>query len=132
MKKGQVIFICTFDPFEKGLAQYSFENLCDEDTTIRLNDGTKKIFFNATDYDKVEDEDVREFLRYVNGEKSDNSFVQTLMREQDVKDEIRQEDIRKLIASLRFYNIPDEGILQQLMERYQLTAEEASAFLNQE
>ena len=153
LKDSYVIFICTFDPFEKGLAQYSFENLCDEDTTIRLNDGTKKIFFNATDYDKAEDEDVREFLRYVNGEKSDNPFVQTLddkvgkvkaskewrreymtllMREQDIKDEIRQEDIRKLIASLRFYNIPDEGILQQLMEKYQLTEEEASAFLNQE
>lgn len=55
-----------------------------------------------------------------------------LMREQDIKDEIRQEDIRKLIASLRFYNIPDEGILQQLMEQYQLTMEEASVFLNRE
>lgn len=55
-----------------------------------------------------------------------------LMREQDIKDEIRQEDIRKLIASLRFYNIPDEGILQQLMEQYQLTMEEASVFLNRD
>lgn len=153
LKESYVIFICTFDPFEKGLAQYTFGNLCEEDTTIRLNDGTKKIFFNATDYDKAEDEDVREFLRYVNGEKSDNQFVQMLddkvvkvksskewrreymtllMREQDIRDETREEDIRKLIASLKFYSIPDEGILQQLMKQYQLTMEEASAFLNQE
>ena len=55
-----------------------------------------------------------------------------MMRERAIKRETRREDIRKLVASLRFYNIPDEGILQQLMEQYQLTMEEASTFLNQE
>ena len=78
LKESYVIFICTFDPFGKEKVQYTFENLCEEDTTIRLNDGTRKIFFNSTDYAKAEDEDVREFLRYVNGEKSDNPFVRTL------------------------------------------------------
>lgn len=155
LKESYVIFICTFDPFEKGLAQYTFENLCEEDTTIRLKDGTKKIFFNSKNYAKAESEDVREFLRYVNGEKSDNPFVRIIdnkvakvksskewrreymtlmMRERAIKretrEETRREDIRKLVESLRFYNIPDEGILQQLMERYQLTMEEASVFLN--
>ena len=126
LKESYVIFICTFDPFEKGLAQYTFENLCEEDTTIRLNDGTKKIFFNATDYDKAEDEDVREFLRYVNGEKSDNQFVQMLddkvvkvksskewrreymtllMREQDIEDETREKDIRLSVEMLKSFQI---------------------------
>ena len=78
LKESYVIFICTFDPFGKGMAQYTFENLCKEDTGIPLNDGTRKIFFNAKNYAKAEDEDVREFLRYVNGEKSENSFVQVI------------------------------------------------------
>ena len=37
LKESYVIFICTFDPFGKELVQYTFENLCEEDTTIRLN-----------------------------------------------------------------------------------------------
>ncbi len=78
LKESYVIFICTFDPFEKRMAQYTFENLCEEDPAIRLNDGTKKIFFNSKSYAKAADEDVREFLRYVNGEKSENPFVQVI------------------------------------------------------
>ena len=155
LKESYVIFICTFDPFGKGMAQYTFENLCKEDTGIPLNDGTRKIFFNAKSYAKAEDEDVREFLRYVNGEKSENSFVQVidnkvakvksskewrreymtlLMRERDIekrtRKETRAEDIQTLIASLRFFGISDEEILQQLVERYHLTSDKANEFLN--
>lgn len=153
LKESYIIFICTFDPFEKGMAQYTFENLCEEDPAIRLNDGTKKIFFNSKSYAKAEDEDVREFLRYVNGEKSENPFVQVidnkvakvksskewrreymtlLMRERDIEKKTRAEDIRTLIASLRFFDISDEEILQQLVERYHLTIDKANDFLNQE
>lgn len=152
LKESYVIFICTFDPFEKGMAQYTFENLCEEDPAIRLNDGTKKIFFNSKSYAKAEDEDVREFLRYVNGEKSENPFVQVidnkvakvksskewrreymtlLMRERDIEKKTRAEGIRTLIASLRFFDISDEEILQQLVERYHLTIDKANEFLNQ-
>ena len=151
LKESYVIFICTFDPFERGLAQYTFENLCEEDTTIRLNDGTKKIFFNATDYDKAEDEDVREFLRYVNGEKSDNPFVRMLddkvvkvksskewrreymtllMREQDIEDETREKDIRLSVEMLKSLQISNQIIIEQLMEKFELTEEEALAFVD--
>ena len=109
------------------------------------------IFFNAKSYTKAEDEDVREFLRYVNGEKSENPFVQVidnkvakvksskewrreymtlLMRERDIEKRTRAEDIQTLIASLRFFGISDEEILQQLVERYHLTSDKANEFLN--
>lgn len=52
--------------------------MCFDDTTLKLNDGTKKIFFNTTDYAEAEDADIREFLRYVNGGKSDNPFVRVI------------------------------------------------------
>ena len=78
LKESYVIFICTFDPFGKGKAQYTFENACLEDKELKLNDEARKIFFNAKDYIKAENEDIREFLKYVNGGKSDNPFVQEL------------------------------------------------------
>lgn len=49
-----------------------------EGKEIRLNDGAKKIFFNASDYINAENEDIREFLKYVNGSKSNNPFVKEL------------------------------------------------------
>ena len=47
LPESSVIFICTFDPFGVGRYVYTFENVCLEDSGIRLNDGTEKIFFNA-------------------------------------------------------------------------------------
>ena len=78
LKESYVIFICTFDPFHQEKAQYTFENFCIEDKELRLNDGAKKIFFNAKDYINAEDEEIREFLKYVNGEKSDSAFVKEI------------------------------------------------------
>ena len=159
LKESYVIFICTFDPFGAGRAQYTFENLCVEDAAIRLQDGTKRIFFNATDYYNAEDEDVREFLRYVNGEKSDNPFVQiieskvakvkanrewrreymTLLTwEQDIRDEAieegrkegRKEDIKILVSMLQSLQISNQVIMEQLMEKFELTEEQVRDFLS--
>ncbi len=54
-----------------------------------------------------------------------------MMRERDIEKKAREEGIRTLIASLRFFSISDEEILQQLMERYELTEEKANDFLRQ-
>ena len=42
-----IMFICTFDPYELGLCQYTFTERCHE-ADLELGDGTTKIFFNAT------------------------------------------------------------------------------------
>ena len=47
LKKSFVIFICTFDPFDKGRHLYTFENRCNEDTSLLLGDETKKVFLNT-------------------------------------------------------------------------------------
>jgi len=47
LKKNYVIFICTFDLFGRDRHIYHFENLCREDPTVRLEDGTEKIFLNT-------------------------------------------------------------------------------------
>ena len=43
-----VIFICTFDPYKKGLSKYTFRERCDEDQGIMLGDKTAKVFYNCT------------------------------------------------------------------------------------
>ncbi len=78
LKESYVIFICTFDPFKSGKAQYTFENMCREESSLKLGDGTKKIFFNTKDYMHADKEDVREFLKYVNGGDSSHPFVKEI------------------------------------------------------
>ena len=43
-----LIFICTFDPFDRAFPRYTFQYTCDEDPTLKLQDGSLRIFLNAT------------------------------------------------------------------------------------
>ena len=43
-----LIFICTFDPFNRTFPRYTFQYTCDEDPTLKLQDGSLRIFLNAT------------------------------------------------------------------------------------
>jgi predicted transposase/invertase (TIGR01784 family) len=63
-----VIFICTFDPFDKGLCCYRFENICKgykgmED--ISLGDGRKILIYNTKGTVINVDKDTENFLRYI-------------------------------------------------------------------
>lgn len=62
-----VIFICTFDPFEAGLARYEFRNLCIGDSSIELGDGTCKVFINAKSSKEQVSGEMRAFLDYLCG-----------------------------------------------------------------
>lgn len=66
MKDGVIIFICTFDAFDRGRYRYTFENRCIEEPDLKLGDGTRKIFLNTEGKKKegVEPELI-EFLRYI-------------------------------------------------------------------
>jgi predicted transposase/invertase (TIGR01784 family) len=43
-----LIFICTFDPFNKKLPRYTFRFTCDEEPKLKLKDGSLRIFLNTT------------------------------------------------------------------------------------
>ena len=65
LPEGRVLFICTFDPFGKGYAQYSFQNRCKEDLELCLGDGTEKIFFNCVSDPDHAPENLREIYDYM-------------------------------------------------------------------
>lgn len=64
LKKSYIIFICTFDLFERGRHIYHFENLCREDPSVRLEDGTEKIFLNTKSPREDMDKELRGLLDY--------------------------------------------------------------------
>ncbi|MCM1049582.1 MAG: Rpn family recombination-promoting nuclease/putative transposase [Clostridiales bacterium] len=79
--KNYIIFICTFDLFGKGRHIYHFENLCIEDTTIRLNDGTEKIFLNTKGKMNDADKELINLLKYFDSLVPQDAFTEELDKE---------------------------------------------------
>ncbi len=77
LKHSFVIFICTFDSFDRKRYRYTFENMCKEEG-LSLDDGTTKIFLNALGTKGDVSPELKAFLGYVAGNKSDDEFVKEL------------------------------------------------------
>lgn len=65
LKKTFIIFICTFDPFGERRCIYTFENTCRENKELLLGDETVKIFLNTKGNTDDIDNEMKEFLFYV-------------------------------------------------------------------
>ncbi|MDF2885127.1 MAG: hypothetical protein K0R54_5699 [Clostridiaceae bacterium] len=98
LAKSFVIFICTFDLFNKGRHKYTFQNVCLEDNSIVLNDETQKIILNTKGILNDLSEELLEFLAYV--EESTDNIVKNAKgnlvkiihkRVQEVKNDISME-----------------------------------------
>lgn len=76
--KSVIIFICMEDIFKRGLARYTFKNRCLELDDLTLNDGTTKIFLNSKGALKNVNEDVRDFLNYLEGRHTGSEFAKKL------------------------------------------------------
>lgn len=73
-----IIFICTRDPFGKGLPLYTVESVIAESPGVKYNDGTHHMFFNCAAYGKMADPDIKAFLEYVATRKVDSGFAHRL------------------------------------------------------
>ena len=78
LKDSYVIFICIPDIFGKGLACYTFENLCREDNSVQLKDRALKYFFIAKNCNKVLNERQKAFLELVTGKKARDQFTRRI------------------------------------------------------
>jgi len=78
LKDSYVIFICLEDVFDKKLPAYFFENICVQDGKTRLDDGAYKIFFNSSEYDKIEDKEEKAFFKFLLGNCADDELTRTI------------------------------------------------------
>lgn len=65
IKNSYIIFICDFDPFNKGCHRYIARTAVEGHNDIRFDDGVVKVFLNSHYSDKVADRELKEFLDYV-------------------------------------------------------------------
>jgi predicted transposase/invertase (TIGR01784 family) len=76
--RNYIIFICPFNPFDGQLHKYTFENRCLENLALPLKDEAIKIFLCSEGKADDVSPDMKDFLSYVAGKKTDNPFVRAL------------------------------------------------------
>ena len=98
LKNNIVIFICTFDPFEQGRHLYTFENICIQDSSIKLDDKTTKLFLNSKGTMDDIPTPLKNFLKYIdNGEVTDE-FTKQL--DESVAEVRKDKKWRKIIMTV--------------------------------
>jgi len=87
-----IIFICIQDPFKQDLPIYTFQNRCNENTDILLDDKTTKKFFNANSYNKEEDVEIKAFLEYICKQEPVDNFTDKIST---IINNIKQQETNK-------------------------------------
>lgn len=75
LRESYVIFICTDDPFGRGLPVYTFNRTCGEDAGVDLGDETHHVVFNASAYEREENSDIKDFLSFVKTNTAKSEFT---------------------------------------------------------
>ncbi|MBP5449592.1 MAG: Rpn family recombination-promoting nuclease/putative transposase, partial [Spirochaetales bacterium] len=78
-----ILFICTDDPFDKGLPVYTFNRKCEENEKLKLDDGTYIKLYNAKAYMREQNEKIREILEYIDTGKAKADFTERLQAKVD-------------------------------------------------
>ena len=74
-----LIFICTFDPFDRDFPRYTFQYICNEDKRLKLKDGSLRIFLNtkATQLSAL-DQKLQAFYHYLQEGVAESSLTQEI------------------------------------------------------
>ncbi len=78
LKDSYVIFLCLDSPFKKKRPVYFFENICRDDSSIKLNDRAFKLFFNAGEYAKMEEDEEKNFFKFLAGQKAESKLTKSI------------------------------------------------------
>ena len=94
LNNSVIIFVCLFDPIGNNRAIYTFENICRENKTILLQDGTKKVILNAKAFNETDNQELQGFLQYVTTGKATTAYtgrieqmIQTVKRNEQLRQE---------------------------------------------
>ena len=97
LKESIVIFLCRFDPFKKGIPCYTVRRTCKEDSSVFVDDAAIVQIFNCTAYDKIENESLRAFLKFVQTNKAESDFTRRL--DKMVETQKKVEELKKTYLS---------------------------------
>ena len=112
LNESYIIFLCTFDPFEKGLPHYTFKTCCLQDSGVDIKDGAIKEIFNATAYATEEDVEISAFLKYIDSKEATDDFtdkINHIVEQAKINEKFKGD---YLAMNIRETDIYEEGIAQ--------------------
>ena len=112
LKESYVIFICTRDPFGKGLPVYTFRNVCGEEGTLFLDDKSYKVFYNVGAYGKEGEPELSALLQYLCERRATSGFTQHI--DALVEKAKRNEKFRSWYMSL---NIHEDDLRRESLQQ---------------
>ena len=112
LKESYVIFICTQDPFGKGLPVYEFRNICTADGTLFLDDKSYKVFYNVGAYGKEDEPELSALLEYLCERRATSGFTQRI--DALVEKAKRNEKFRSWYMSL---NIHEDDLRRESLQQ---------------
>lgn len=135
LRKSFIIFICNYDPFGKGRCMYRFENICVDDTMLKLDDDSVKIIINP--FGKSDDrmgKGFKSFMEFLKSGKPNDSYTESLAKEMDYvksSEEWRREYMTLLMRDKENQRIGDlsRGVRQVKSNMGKYSVEELSAIL---
>ena len=81
IEDSYIIFICLNDTFQKNLPVYTFKNICTEDNSIRMEDGTSKIVVNVSGDKSKASKKLIPLLEYIESHKVTDDFTGRIQNE---------------------------------------------------
>ncbi len=106
---------CRFDPFKKKIPCYTIRRLCEQDATVNVNDAATVHIFNCTAYNKVKNENLRSFLKFVQTNKAESDFTRRL--DDMVKTQKKIEELKQTYLS---WNLHDSDMRHEGMKEAKL------------
>ena len=116
LKESWIVFFCTFDPFDKGLPVYDVEQVFKNTHGAKYDDGTHKVFYNASAWDKCEDEQMRAFLKLLMGLEAETEYTRQIVHV--MRTSLKREDVRRDV--MRLQEIVDQRAEERVEENKML------------
>lgn len=133
LKTSYVIFICTFDFFEKNRSIYEFENICVDDSEIKFNDGTHKIFLNTKGNRDGISEELQMLLDYFDGREPESQLAKDIDRKvfeaRNNKQWRREYMSYQMELDRQYRNGREEGIKEGMEKGSELATENINKLL---
>lgn len=89
LRKTYVIFICKFDPFDKGFGKYTFSTRCNEDNGLVLNDEIDTVFVNTEGDRRKVSRELANIMDYIATGQAEDDYTKRL---DEVVESLRNDD----------------------------------------
>ena len=155
LSRSFVIFICNFDPFEDERYIYTFENRCLEDLDLSFDDETIKVVVNTKGKKGNISQELKELIDYLNegivtgaytrqlddavqlvkaSEERRHEYMVMMIRDMEKREEGREEGLKEgkivgTVETMRDDGKDNQAIITRLIEKYDLTPEEAKVYV---